>query len=130
VTRFASLQALWESSDIVVICCLLTDETRGMIRREMVERARPGAVIVNTSRGEVVNELELREVLERRPDLTFCADVLTGEVQDRHQRSPLMDLVQSGRILVTPHMAGASTESQEKAAGIVLSYLEREAARW
>jgi phosphoglycerate dehydrogenase-like enzyme len=130
VTRVSSLQALWESSDIIVICCLLTDETRGMIRGSFIERARPGAVIVNTSRGEVINEAELREVLERRPDLTFSADVVTGEVQDRHHRSPLMDLVQSGRILVTPHMAGATTESQEKAAAITISFLEKEAARW
>jgi D-3-phosphoglycerate dehydrogenase / 2-oxoglutarate reductase len=130
VARVSSLQALWESSEIVVICCLLTDETRGMIRGSLIERARPGAVIVNTSRGEVINETELREVLERRPDLMFSADVLTGEVQDRHHRSPLMDLVQSGRILVTPHMAGATTESQEKAAAITISFLEKEAARW
>lgn len=128
--RVPELEALWEGSDVIVICCQLTVETRSMIRGDLIERARLGALIVNTSRGEIVDENELCDVLRRRDDLTFCADVVTGEVEDRHEDSPLMDLFRSGRIVLTPHIAGATTESQEKAAVITLHLLESEARRW
>jgi D-3-phosphoglycerate dehydrogenase / 2-oxoglutarate reductase len=127
--RVGSLEDLLEASDIIVICCQLTEETRGMIRGRLIDRARRGAVIVNVSRGEVIDELELCEVLSRRTDLTFCADVVTGEVEDRHHGSPLMELFRSGRILLTPHIAGATLESQEKAAVITLALLEKEMTR-
>lgn len=128
--RVPELQDVWESSDVVVICCQLSEETRGMIRGDLIERCRTGALIVNTSRGEIIEENELAEVLRRREDIAFCADVVTGEVNDRHEESPLMALFRSGRIVLTPHIAGATTESQEKAAVIILRLLEQEAKRW
>lgn len=128
--RVPELNDLWEASDVIVICCQLNEETRGMIRGDLIERARTGALIVNTSRGEIIDEGELREVLCRREDVTFCADAVTGEVENRHGDSPLMDLFRFGRILLTPHIAGATNESQEKAAVIILGFLEQEANRW
>jgi phosphoglycerate dehydrogenase-like enzyme len=128
--RVPDLRELWETSDVIVICCQLNEETKRMIRGDLIDRCRTGALIVNTSRGEIVDENELCDVLRRRDDLTFCADVVTGEVEDRHEDSPLMDLFRSGRIVLTPHIAGATTESQEKAAVITLHLLESEARRW
>jgi phosphoglycerate dehydrogenase-like enzyme len=128
--RVPELQDVWETSDVVVICCQLSEETRGMIRGDLIERCRTGALIVNTSRGEIIEENELVDVLRRREDIAFCADVVTGEVNDRHEESPLMTLFRSGRIVLTPHIAGATIESQEKAAVITLEFLEREARRW
>jgi D-3-phosphoglycerate dehydrogenase / 2-oxoglutarate reductase len=123
--RVDGLSDLWSRSDVIVVCCALTDETERMIRGRTIESARRGAVIVNTSRGEVFDEDELCEVLRRRDDLVFCADVVAGEVENRHEHGPLVELFRSGRVLLTPHIAGATTESQEKAATIVLNFLER-----
>ena len=127
--RVPGLHDVWEASDIIVVCCQLNEETRGMIRGDLIDRCRTGALIVNTSRGEILDENELCEVLARRPDIAFCADVVTGEVNDRHEESPLMALFRAGRIVLTPHIAGATIESQEKAAVITLEFLEREAMR-
>jgi phosphoglycerate dehydrogenase-like enzyme len=121
---------VWDASDVIVVCCELTEETRGMIRGDLIERCRPGALIVNTSRGEIIDENELCEALVRRPDIGFCADVVTGEVNDRHENSPLLELFHAGRIVLTPHIAGATTDSQEKAAVITVGLLEREATTW
>jgi D-3-phosphoglycerate dehydrogenase len=124
--RVARLGDLWEGSDVIVICCQLTEETEGMIRENSIDRARPGALIVNVARGEIIDEGALAATLPRRPDLRFCAAVVTGAVEDRHGERPLMELHRSGRILLTPHIAGATNESQEKAARIILGMLERE----
>lgn len=121
---------LFEASDVVVVCCRLTRETEGMIGGDLIERCRRDALIVNTSRGEVLREDELCEVLRRRPDLSFSADVVTGEVEDRQEHSRLMQLFREGRVVLTPHIAGATVESQEKAARIAVGFLEREAGRW
>lgn len=119
----SDLEGLFSQSDIVCVCCALTPETTGMIDRPLLERLKEGACLVNTSRGEVVNEQDLIDVLERRPDLRVGLDVITGEVKGMHLDSPLLDMHDRGQIVVTPHVAGATVESQTKAAKIALDLL-------
>lgn len=125
VHRFANLEALFSASDVVCICCTLTEETTGMIDRNLISRLRNGASLVNTSRGEVINESDLYRILQERPDLRVALDVLANEVRGTHLDSPLRRLHQNGQIVITPHIAGVSVESQEKAAMTALGLLER-----
>lgn len=119
------LQALFERCDVVVLSCALTEETRGMIGGDLFDRLPPGAVVVNTARGEVLREAEIADALVRRPDLHLSVDVLAGEVRDTHHDSPLWALRKSGQVLITPHVAGATFESQTKAARGALILLRR-----
>ena len=123
--RVKSLREIFTHSDVVVVTCVLTDETKGMISREHLVSMKKGAHLINTSRGEIIEEKQLSEVLEERPDLSFAADVLSGEVQGQQFESPLYDLYRKGRIILTPHIAGASMESQTKAALGALENLEK-----
>ena len=61
--RFASVDELVEASDIVVLCCPLTPETTGLISRDRIARMKPGALLVNVSRGPVVDDAALIEAL-------------------------------------------------------------------
>lgn len=126
VERVVSLPDLVRASDVLVVCCSLTDETRGMVDGSLLAELPTGAVVVNTSRGEVIDETSVAALLERRADLAFAADVLAGEVEGTHLESPLLPLARTGRIVITPHIAGATVESQEKAAEATLG-LVREA---
>jgi phosphoglycerate dehydrogenase-like enzyme len=83
---------------------------------------------VNTSRGEVVREADLVAVLGERLDLRVAVDTLGGEVTATQFNSPLVPLHQRGQVLITPHIAGATVESQEKAARAALAALERHLA--
>ena len=65
--RFASVDELVDASDIVVLCCPLTPETTGLISRDRIARMKPGALLVNVSRGPVVDDAALIEALSRRP---------------------------------------------------------------
>ena len=49
--RFVSVDELVAESDIVVLCCPLTPETTGLISRERIDRMKPGAILINVSRG-------------------------------------------------------------------------------
>ena len=54
--RFVSIDELVAESDIVVLCCPLTPETTGLLSRERIARMRPGSILVNVSRGPVVDD--------------------------------------------------------------------------
>ena len=115
------LEWLFDESDIVIICCSLTEETEGMIGYELLERLKEGACLINTSRGEVLVEQDLLRFLLKRPDVCVGLDVLAGEVNGAHLRSPLLRMA---NVTITPHMAGVTCESQEKAAQIALKLLQ------
>jgi phosphoglycerate dehydrogenase-like enzyme len=120
-----SLEEIFSTSDVVCICPTLTAETRGIINQPLLASLPPNACLVNTSRGEVVDEAALVAVLQARPDLRVGLDVLPGEVTNTHLASPLIELHRQGRIVVTPHIAGATVESQSKAALLALGLLKR-----
>jgi len=120
-----SLPELFAANDIICICCALNEETRGMIDGAVLETLPPGARLVNTSRGEVINEQDLAQLLSARPDVRVSVDVLAGEVTGTHGNSPLLAFIEKGQIVVTPHVAGATVESQTKAARIALELLRR-----
>lgn len=123
-----SLEELFSQCDVVCICCTLSPETTGMINRSLLMRLREGACLINTSRGEVINEQDLVAVLETRPDLRVGLDVLAGEVTNAHLASPLLEMHDRGQIVITPHIAGATVESQTNAARIALWLLKNHLA--
>lgn len=125
VARATSLEGLVDASDAVVICCSLTAETRGLFGEDLLRRLRPGAALVNSARGEIVDEGALAKVMEARADLRVGIDVMAGEVTGTQFQSALIPLQRAGRITITPHIAGATEESQAKAALVVLGLLQR-----
>ena len=116
------LKKLFKDCDAVVVCCTLNDETKGLVTKELIASMKPGACLVNTSRGEVLDEEGLVEVMQERPDLRVAVDVLQGMTSDTEE--PLR-LERLGAI-VTPHIAGKTFESRTKAAQIILGLLEKE----
>jgi phosphoglycerate dehydrogenase-like enzyme len=126
-TMGVTLEHVFEDSDVVVISCALNESSIDMIRGSHVRLLKTGGVLVNTSRGEVVNEDELVEVLRVRPDITYATDVLRGEITGEHRASPLLGL---NNCIVTPHVAGLTYESNEKALRIVNKLLWRWYERW
>lgn len=114
--KVGRLDELFSSVDMVCVCCYLTTETTNMIDGALMGMMKPNACLINTSRGEVIVEDDLIKFIKDRPDVEVALDVLAGEVTGTHLSSELIQLHKQGRIIVTPHVAGASTESQSKAA--------------
>ncbi len=119
------LDRIFADSDAVVVCCTLSPETHGMIGTDLLRSMKRNAVFVNTSRGEVVVEQELADIVRERPDLRVAVDVIVGEVTNTHDESPLLPLHREGKMVVSPHIAGATVESQSKAAIGALNALKR-----
>ncbi|MDX3928551.1 MAG: hydroxyacid dehydrogenase [Shinella sp.] len=104
--EFASLDELVERSDVVVLCCPLTPETTGLIGRERIRRMKSSALLVNVSRGPVVDDSALIEALEQGR--------IAGAALDVFSTQPLAadhPYFRFGNVIVTPHLAGITEES-------------------
>jgi D-3-phosphoglycerate dehydrogenase len=104
--RFVSVDELMEASDIVVLCCPLTLETTGLIGRDRIARMKQGALLINVSRGPVVEDAALIEALS--------SGRIGGAALDVFVTQPLPpDHPYFGfdNVIITPHMAGITEES-------------------
>ena len=103
---FLSIDALVEQSDIIVLCCPLTPETHGLISRERIARMKPNALLINVSRGPVVDDDALIEALRKGRIGGAALDVFS--TQPLPQGHPYFSF---DNVIITPHMAGITEES-------------------
>jgi len=103
---FLSIDALVEQSDVIVLCCPLTPETRGLINRERIARMKPNALLINVSRGPVVDDDALIEALQKRRIGGAALDVFS--TQPLPPNHPYFSF---DNVIITPHMAGITEES-------------------
>lgn len=97
-----SLEDAFRQADVVSLHTPLLKETEGMITGAHFRLMKEGATFINTARGAVVNEAEMIEVLQARPDLFAILDVTYPEPP--LPGSPLYTLP---NVILTPHIAGA-----------------------
>jgi glyoxylate reductase len=109
--RSVDLDTLLRESDFVSVHTPLTDETRHMINRQAFERMKPSAVLINTSRGPVVDPQALYEAL--RDGQIFAAGLDVTEPEPIPMDSPLLTL---DNLVVVPHIASASIRTREQMA--------------
>jgi D-3-phosphoglycerate dehydrogenase len=93
----------------------------------MISKAKPGAIVINTSRGEILDESALAESLRRGDLFGVGVDVLSGESEPDFSldESPLVCALEDGfNVLITPHIGGWATSAVFKArAAIVEKFL-------
>ena len=115
-----ALDDLLTRSDIVVLHCPLTDETRGLIDKEKLAKMKPSAMLVNVARGPVVVTQDLADALNN--------GVIAGAAIDVFDTEPPLDtknpLLQAKNALVTPHVAFATKQSMSLRAEIVFNNLQ------
>lgn len=105
--ELVTLDDLYSRSDVISVHVPLTQETQGLIDAQAFARMRPTALLVNTSRGPVVDESALIAALERRGIAGAGLDVFGVEPLDVD--SPLR---RSDRVVLTPHAAWYSEDSE------------------
>ena len=113
-TNMVPLDELLSRADVVTLHARLTPETQGMIDSDALARMKPGAVLINTARGPMVDEHALHDALARGHLSGAVLD--TFDVEPLPAESPLLRL---DSVTVTPHIAGASTTTVRVAAEMV-----------
>ena len=112
-----SLQSAVNGADVVICCVTSSAETRKLINTNVINKMKDGAVFINTSRGEVVDEVALVEALKTNKLSQVSVDVISGENSDKFLNdSPLFQYSMiSDSVNITPHIAGLTTDSESKA---------------
>ncbi len=104
---FTTPDDLLAKSDYISFHCPLTDETRGMVNRDFIAKMKNGAVIINTSRGAVLNEQDVADALNSGKLGGAGLDVLAKEPAD-----PNNPLLSAKNCVITPHCAWTSKEAR------------------
>ena len=110
VARKVELEELLEESDLISIHTPLTDETYHLIGEKELNLMKPTAVLVNASRGPVVNEVALAEALENKSIFAAGLDVYEEE-PEVHPK-----LLKLENVVLAPHIGSASIETRDKMA--------------
>ena len=112
------LESLLSSCDIISLHCPLTPDTQRIINEKSLSAVRRGSILINASRGPLVDPEAVIRALDEGTLSWYCADVLDmepprGDALTRHERT-----------LITPHIAWAPRETRERLMGIAVSNLE------
>lgn len=115
---YVSLEGLLSTSDYVMLCCPLTDETRGIINRDRLKLMKPTAILVNIARGPVVDTDALTEALTERRIAHAGLDVTDPEPLPRGH--PLLALE---NVTIVPHLGSATHETRRRMAELSVDNL-------
>jgi phosphoglycerate dehydrogenase-like enzyme len=107
--RFVPFETLLETSDVVTLHVPLNDSTRHMIDAKALARMKPKSIVINTCRGEVVDEVALTSALQSGKILGAGLDTFAKEPTD-----PTNPLLKLPNVTLTPHSAGPTEESFAK----------------
>jgi len=120
------LDELLPQVDVLSLHCLLTDETRNLIGARELQMMKPGALLINTSRGGLVHEAALADALRTGVIGGAGFDVLTEEPP--RNGNPLLagDIP---NLIITPHSAWASQEARQRIVDITAQNLKSTARR-
>jgi len=118
--RLVSLAELFATSEVVSLHAPDLDATKGLVNRALLLSLKPHATLVNTARGQLVDEAALIDVLRERPDLDAVLDVTATEPGNAD--SPLWDLP---NVVITPHIAGSLNGECRRMGEYMVDELER-----
>lgn len=117
--EFVSFEQLLAQSDVVSLHCPATDATRGIIGETALQQMKPDAILLNTARGSLVDEVAVAKALTEGRLFWYGTDVVCHEPIERNN-----SLLQCDNALITPHVAWATTQALNRLAKEVCENLK------
>ena len=120
---FVDEETLWKESDVISFHCPLTPATTGLVNAEVIAKMKDGVILLNTSRGPVLDEAAVASALRSGKIAALGADVVS--VEPIRENNPLLS---APNTYLTPHIAWAPKETRlrlmDVAAGNLSAYLK------
>tara|TARA_Y100000746_G_C15417039_1_gene412700 strand:+ start:367 stop:1338 length:972 start_codon:yes stop_codon:yes gene_type:complete len=126
IEQVKSLDEIAEFSDIISLHVHVNEETNKMINSNFLKICKNSVLIVNTSRGEIINENDLTEFLSINKSAKYATDVLSGEI-DGIYNNPIKKYFDDNQdqVIITPHIGGMTKEAQNMAFGHAANLLKK-----
>ena len=122
---YDDLNLVLRESDIISLHIHVTDETREMINKNTISKMVKKPYLINTSRGEVVNEYDIIDALKSEDLQGYATDVIRDEFGDINNSKLVEESMDPNmNIIITPHIAGMTKEAQEIAYHWAIDKLE------
>ena len=109
IAEYVSLDALLSAADVVVLHCPLFPDTDRIINKDTIARMKDGVILINNSRGQLVNEEDLAEALNSGKVYAAGLDVVSTE--PIREDNPLL---KAKNCIITPHISWATRESRQR----------------
>ncbi len=119
VEMTTDLDKLFRVSDIITIHAWLTDETRGMVGENELEKMKPTAFLVNCARGGIIDEDALYDALKEKKIAGAALDVFSEEPAREN------NLFELDNLYVSPHIAASTKEAQERAGQVTAEQVRK-----
>jgi glycerate dehydrogenase len=118
--EFVSMDHLCAESDFISLHCPLNAENKGFIDTSFINKMKPSAFLINTSRGALINEGDFANALNNGKIAGAAVDVLSMEPP-----SPSNPLLGAKNIIITPHIAWASKDARQRLLSIAIENIQR-----
>jgi len=115
---FVTLEELYAKSDVISLHCPLKEENRGFINHSSISKMKDGVILLNTSRGPLIQDADLAQALKSGKVAAAGLDVLT--VEPPREGNPLIG---SPNCIITPHIAWITKESRTRLIDTAISNL-------
>jgi D-3-phosphoglycerate dehydrogenase len=113
------LDDLLAQSDYLSLHTPLTEETNGMFNKETIAKMKDGVIVVNTARGKLVNEDDMKAALESGKVRSYATDVWYSDPPD-----PSSPILSAPNVVMTPHIGASSKENLLRIGEIIISIIE------
>jgi D-3-phosphoglycerate dehydrogenase len=110
-----TLEDLASAADVVSLHVHHTKETKNLLSSNFFDHCKESVNIINTSRGELIDELVLIKFLTKNNKATYYSDVLSNEILGRDTNPLLNNSIVHNQVIITPHVGGMTKEGQKKA---------------
>lgn len=119
ICSYADLDELFAASDVIALHCPLFPETEKIINKSTIAKMKDGVIILNNSRGQLIEEEDLAEALNSGKVMAAGLDVVSAEPIKNN--NPLLS---AKNCLITPHISWAPKESRKRLMDIAVSNLQ------
>lgn len=117
--EFVDIDTLFSECDIISLNCPLTSETKNLVNTARLARVKEGTLLINTGRGDLIDEEAVAEALNDGYLGGFAADVLSSEPPS--EDNPLLS---APNCIVTPHIAWATAEARQRLLDIAIANIK------
>ena len=113
IIQVNNIKKLIKVSDVISFHIHLTESNKNLINTKILNQMKKDVTLINTSRGEIINQNDLIKFIKKNKNSIYCADVISNEQEKKKNNNLLKFAKNNNNILITPHIGGMTKEAQE-----------------